>query len=533
MLHGCSELPSTVPRTNIDYRDYLERTYELIEYSGSGENGVVLAMRGDIAIKIMPYSKKTEYEVEVACKLNQLAEYTKCFINTIGWFGCRKIPNLWKNFTGPQDYYLCMVMEEVDGPIDSFELTESDIFGILFDLLNAIYIARKLFKYSHNDIHVKNIMVNKRRRFTPKLIDQGNASFGIDRKSHDLLEIEQMIYEIWDVEEDGPIRQFFLRPEWQKGVISQSSNYQIIADILSCALCQEKAQLVELGGINHFCKPICQEVFYLIGGRQKFEETTITDLTRIRDVWKKVSDNYDIEQVLLLRRINNRFKDIVDDEGFIAYYIGNHTDEMRRIFYRSRNQNTEFMSKWIRVAIPILPDQHLFYFTWACTFGYIDIAQMITIDPPPIEALRRAASGGHTEIVRWLVTKRGVDPTDRVLEFAIGGSHVETIRYLLKHINPTIHDLSLAFNSEMAELFYNDAITFKFAIANEFVPLLRVLMKRRDPSENNNYALRLAIGQIKSPGPIEKRRTMVRMLLSDPKVRANLSEREIAEYDKI
>jgi hypothetical protein len=179
-----------------------------------------------------------------------------------------------------------IVMEEVSDT--SVELMEDDVIRLLFELLYAIYIARKLFKYSHGDIHAGNVMYNyyrKRKtfqiddreftfngRFTPKFIDYGEASFGIDRKSHDLLEIEQMIYEIWDIdEEDGPIRQFFLHAEWKKGVISQSSNYQIVADILlssplfdQCALCRGKVEFMELGTNIRFCKSACQKIFHKI-----------------------------------------------------------------------------------------------------------------------------------------------------------------------------------------------------------------------------------------------------------------------------
>jgi hypothetical protein len=134
-------------------------------------------------------------------------------------------------------------------------------------------------------------------------------------------------------------------------------------------------------------------------------------------------------------------------------------------------------------------------------------------------------------VVKILATRVGYP--QRALESAIVGENIEMIRYLLNYIKPAY---ILAFNSEnraIIELFYNDRITFQFAIEHKFITLLELLMERRDPSENDNYAIRLTIANVKLYDWSGKNRTMTRMLLRDPRVRAKLSKTEIAGYDRI
>jgi hypothetical protein len=310
---------------------------------------------------------------------------------------------------------------------------------------------------------------------------------------------------------------------------------------------------MELGTNIRFCKPVCQETFHLIGFGGFYS-----------DIWKKISDYYSFNDLLSTARVNRQVKNIIDNDDFRIFYINRHRREVSEYFNLNRSVYSGTMAKWIIVAIPIIQEQQPLYFIWACRFGRTNIAQMIDIDPSigNNEAIRRAASNGHIEIVQWLLSDPRVDPTDlnndaiciaaqngylevvkilatrvgypqRALESAIVGENIEMIRYLLNYIKPAY---ILAFNSEnraIIELFYNDRITFQFAIEHKFITLLELLMERRDPSENDNYAIRLTIANVKLYDWSGKNRTMTRMLLRDPRVRAKLSKTEIAGYDRI
>lgn len=253
MLRECPFIDADIDQSCLDY---IERTFVFIKVKGTGSHGVVIQLSKQRVLKIITYDHHAKQEINVACKVNQLLEHSDCFIRTYGWISCHRLPQDWIERIGaygnmwPQyPIFMCILMEEV--PYDKISLLEEDVFMLLFELLHAIYIARKLYKYSHNDIHDENIMfalapspvkafhvedqtftlVN--RKFVPKLIDQGRASFGEIRQTRDLAGIEEIVLDSWLPENNDRFHEFFLSPTWEKCLTGTSSDYLDIVDALN------------------------------------------------------------------------------------------------------------------------------------------------------------------------------------------------------------------------------------------------------------------------------------------------------------
>ena len=71
------------------------------------------------------------------------------------------------------------------------------------------------------------------------------------------------------------------------------------------------------------------------------------------------------------------------------------------------------MAQWVRETIPIEPSLHYLFYIWACRAGFIDIVQMIPLDPS-IDFIRQAALYGHDDIVQWLLLDPSVNDSEGI-----------------------------------------------------------------------------------------------------------------------
>lgn len=243
-LHKCTELPVEGPVLGKDKVSwYLHRDADAVEFikqrftastafAGKGAFGAVVALndvhikgKASLAVKVLPFRiqdtewydpytviRDVEQELFIACQVNQLHEYTPVFIQTYGWLVSSRVPKNWQMYIDIQNLeyekakklsYMFMFMEQSTFKFDSDSVvfTEDAYLRLLFVLLHALYVAGKHLKFTHNDLHKGNIMmdvvhtkfvdldiegkivrVDLYNQFMPKIIDFGRAK---TEKAHD------------------------------------------------------------------------------------------------------------------------------------------------------------------------------------------------------------------------------------------------------------------------------------------------------------------------------------------------------------
>lgn len=228
-MYSCSDLPNEPDdvilkkhsKCNASFRERF--SFYPMKVLGKGTGGTVYSAfdkqdnSKQIAVKIIPYANRLEAlsrkELGIACELNSLKDLTPVFVHTFGYLICNIIPSKWKTQLPPQyqneAMYMYIFMHKPDtgflssGGLDDGRYMVTGLekpkyaISLLFLLVHAIYVARKLLEFAHHDLHEGNIMfdistssdglfsldvenithqVKFMRGWVPKLIDFGNGT---------------------------------------------------------------------------------------------------------------------------------------------------------------------------------------------------------------------------------------------------------------------------------------------------------------------------------------------------------------------
>lgn len=201
-LHDCSE-PILLTSSDTDCLSTLANTYRFISVLGSGVEGTAIKINKDqrfFAIKISK-AQDSRRSLKMACKLNDLKDYTGIFVYTYGWLVCNNIPNDWLRFMEKEKeegLLLFTVMEISALKWSDVILTKEELVICFLILMHGFYIAKSKIGFAHNDLHAGNVLLQtipykeseiylevypglvfkitgEQTRFVPKIIDFGMA----------------------------------------------------------------------------------------------------------------------------------------------------------------------------------------------------------------------------------------------------------------------------------------------------------------------------------------------------------------------
>lgn len=187
-MHSCSDYNDQSKLDGFDCLDMIEAT-DLV-FLGEGQNGVVLYLNNDLAVKIT-YAGDYMHEMQIGCQLERLRPMTQAFVHLKGWNRCKGIPPSWLRYLPRYDQnhelidwgkyedkpLLYLFMERGlyrirlqkglspsagNGVVFWEDVSPDDAKKLLLILLHGLYIARKELQFSHNDIHDGQIMLFRR-----------------------------------------------------------------------------------------------------------------------------------------------------------------------------------------------------------------------------------------------------------------------------------------------------------------------------------------------------------------------------------
>lgn len=201
-LHSCSD-PFDLDTEDVNCLSKLADNYRFISVLGSGVEGVAIKVSRDQRFFAVKIAKAVENRnsLKMACRLNDLKDYTGIFVYTYGWLTCNTIPNDWSKFMeydGENKTLLFTVMELSSLTWPDVILTKEELVICFLVLLHGFHIAYKKLGFVHNDLHPGNILLQtipskdsevylsvdtdlvfkitgEQTRFVPKIIDFGLA----------------------------------------------------------------------------------------------------------------------------------------------------------------------------------------------------------------------------------------------------------------------------------------------------------------------------------------------------------------------
>ena len=203
LLNPCSEVPTFDTPSGEGCVNELANEYKFSRILGKGEEGgIVFEVIKDqhvMAVKVRDFDEASIKEVETQCMLNSMRNKTGVFAKAYGWQVCDELPSQWSRYlpnTIDIDDPLFIFMEKTIKEWKDVNLEPEEYKAILFLLIHGLYVARKAFGFSHDDIHTENVMLQPASgtvsvqiengpsfaipglRFVPKLIDFGLSLTG-------------------------------------------------------------------------------------------------------------------------------------------------------------------------------------------------------------------------------------------------------------------------------------------------------------------------------------------------------------------
>ncbi len=269
IIKTCQVLPSLDINVNSNCLNLFGHNFILVKVLGQPSSfGIVYQVKSPIdnkqfALKVTAFLSETILELRVNCQISTTILdpiYSLSFIRLYEWFVCTQPPPQWRVRQPPRIYLniweqrlLYYLMELADGTLDSLQipLNEYDIKSMMFELLYALAVGRKLLSFSHNDIKADNILINTvtfKRIYTinnikyicntpylPLFGDFGLAKINNDPKPDtddifDLYSTFNNIIEEYDLDETF-IEQ--LNDFYEINVDSNRSNYYTIINLLT------------------------------------------------------------------------------------------------------------------------------------------------------------------------------------------------------------------------------------------------------------------------------------------------------------
>jgi hypothetical protein len=329
-LHPCSDIDNI---TNFNKNDKINISPGHIIFLGEGDNGIVLGLNGlnhndRFAIKIT-YKDKFINEMKIACKLSNLKPFTQAFIHTYGWLQQLGLPKNWLKYLPTIDQkdreinwqkykirpliYIFMehstfrlwTPKPVSGnPGFAYmeRVSEDTALKLLFILLHGLYIARKLLKFSHNDIHDGQIMLFRRPDIEnnivlsegfeiedcpliPKFIDFGTSVVD-DSGNKFSADVSQLVENVFNKSLIPSIDELTETKEYENAAASTRDNHGVLlkllkldyfvnhntikktqrtGEILSCMGCMSESTFIvkdtNFHVCDHCCKNVCFNIF--------------------------------------------------------------------------------------------------------------------------------------------------------------------------------------------------------------------------------------------------------------------------------
>jgi serine/threonine protein kinase len=286
LLHDCSE-PIVLTSSDTDCLSTLANTYRFVTILGSGMEGVAIKINKDqrfFAIKISK-AQDSKKSLKMACKLNELKDYTGIFVYTYGWLVCNSIPDDWLRFMDPYEeksLLLFTVMEISALKWSDVILTKEELVICFLILMHGFYIAKKKLGFAHNDLHPGNLLLQaipykeseiylevypdlvfkvtgEQTRFVPKIIDFGMAVTE-GRDNDDLSDIKDMFEReaniFGAISNDAMDESNFENPLFEKYKTESRKKGK------TCFMCSSVAKFErEEDGRFTFCSQACSNVF--------------------------------------------------------------------------------------------------------------------------------------------------------------------------------------------------------------------------------------------------------------------------------
>lgn len=176
IIKSCQVLPSPDINVNSNCLDLFGQDFILVKILGQPSSfGIVYQVKNhahaQFALKVTAFVPTTIHELQVNCQISTTIldpTYSLSFIRLHEWFVCTQPPPQWRLRQPPRIYstiweqrLLYYLMELADGTLESLQipLNEYDIKCMMFELLYALAVGRKLLSFSHNDIKADNILI--------------------------------------------------------------------------------------------------------------------------------------------------------------------------------------------------------------------------------------------------------------------------------------------------------------------------------------------------------------------------------------
>ena len=136
----------------------------------------------DFAVKVIPSTDRTlSNELAVSKKLNLLSEEntTQVFSYSYGYILSMDFPSqLGEDLESQEDgYYVYLFMQPIEFGFADLPDEPKVNEDFYFEVLIALYYARKRFKFTHWDIHAKQLMFNKREESATRSYNIGGKFF--------------------------------------------------------------------------------------------------------------------------------------------------------------------------------------------------------------------------------------------------------------------------------------------------------------------------------------------------------------------
>ena len=136
----------------------------------------------DFAVKVIPSTDRTlSNELAVSKKLNLLSEEntTQVFSYSYGYVLSMDFPSQLRNRQKSQEdgHYIYLFMEPIEFEFADLPDEPKINEDFYFEVLIALYYARKRFKFTHWDIHAKQLMFNKSEESVTRSYNIGGKFF--------------------------------------------------------------------------------------------------------------------------------------------------------------------------------------------------------------------------------------------------------------------------------------------------------------------------------------------------------------------
>lgn len=271
-IHRCEELPSeAITKHDQNSLEIISRDFSIVQYLGSGRVGAafLLARKEEyMVMKIIPCNADSEKEIRISCLLNDLQAETGIFPLAYGWLSCSTFPPGFANYIpksklpDQDSLYIYLFSQYVPSKWnDAINwYNDEDYRILLFLLLHGISIGRKHFDFFHQDIAEGNIMLQNviqkevitvktdkeeyeisGARFFPRLIDFGETKIRPEsnkykRRVSDIRTLSAEFFRMITAQKNHDARRPFLKfiahDDFEKAMVAEPSNYQIIQDLL-------------------------------------------------------------------------------------------------------------------------------------------------------------------------------------------------------------------------------------------------------------------------------------------------------------